>query len=496
MRGQKAIKTKNIRSSKMIQLLEVLSPLEMKRFKKFLESPFHNTNKQLIKLFGLIKKFHPTYNSAQLTKEKLYEKLFGKGTYRQQRMNDLIYDFRQAIEDFLIVSDTLEKKETRQRALVFTLANRNHPFFEEESEKLAKTIQQKPTYLTDKDYLQLHQIYDQLWFHVNTAKIQNESKSFQAAHENLDLFYVSTKLRYFGEQEGRKKIFNESEQTLFKDSIVDFADKNKKKKPILYLLTQIISLIQGSLNEKKFFELKTLVIEHAARIDNDLLRDLLLHLINYCIQKNNRGAAHFLKDALNIYKLMLDYDLILINGCITDIHFLNIANVANKCGEIEWSTSFQQKYEQYLNKKHAVDTINLTKVYTFFYQKKFKQASELINQINFKSNPFYYPRVKGYLIKGLYDDWIDLGINNIETIWNHAIAFEQFMKRDKHFSDEKSKGYLNFVKYVKRLVKLTRVDNYDKHKAEKLRQEIQTADILTYKDWLEDKINQLLLISK
>ena len=70
------------------------------------------------------------------------------------------------------------------------------------------------------------------------------------------------------------------------------------------------------------------------------------------------------------------------------------------------------------------------------------------------------------------------------------------MKRDKHFSDEKSKGYLNFVKYVKRLVKLTRVDNYDKHKAEKLRQEIQTADILTYKDWLEDKINQLLLISK
>lgn len=489
--SEQRAKNNNIQDSKLIQLLKVLSPLELKRFKKFLESPFHNSNNLLVQLYGLLKKYHPTYNNPQLTKEKLFAKLFDKKPYQPKRMNDLMYDLRRLVEDFLIVSDTLGEKQERQTKLVKLLANRNHPSFDEEAQKLMVAIQGKTTYLTGKDYLKLHLINDQLWFHINTPKNNIIATPFKEAHENLDLYYILTKLQYFAEQEGRKKIFKESEHLTFFAEILNFVADKRKEKPLLFLFEQIIELTKGTLSKEKYFELKEKIILHGPKIEVELRRDLLMHLSNYCVQQNNRGHNEFIKEALNIYKIMIANNLLIVDGKIADYLFLNISNFANKCGEYEWAETFIGKYKIHLDHKIKEEVLNVAKVYTHFFQKNYNGALALINLQKINKNYHYYYSVRVQLMKVLYNDWTKLGVNNIKTLLDQSIALEQSVKRNSSFSDEKIKAYLNFVRYFRALVKLRRLPERSLTKIRQLEKDLMEEKLLTFKDWLLEQIKEM-----
>lgn len=484
------LRKNDIQGTKVVQLLKLLSFLEIKRFKKFLASPFHNNNELLSQLFQLLKKHHPDYNSPKLTKESLYKSLFSNKVYHQQRMNDLMFDLRKLIENFLIVSNTLHDKKERQFSLTNILATRNHPSYIEASEKLIKKIEVQPTYLTGKDYLQLQKIYDQWWFHVDTDKNQNDTSTFVAAHENLDLFYVLTKLQYLAEQEGRKKTFKLTENINFKEAVLQYALNHKN--PLLVFFYQVFQLIQGNLSIEEYHNLKENILAHGPKIPLHLKRDLLNHLLNCCIHKSNRGQSEYFQESLDLYKIMLDFNLLSIDGKIGTSHFLNISNLSIKCGEFEWGEAFRQDYSKFLDSKSRQVIISVAKIYILFHQKNFKVASEIINTEKFQSNNTYYPGIRVYLMKGLYRDWREYNANNAETLLNQTTAFIQYIKRNKYFSKEKNNSYLNFAKYFKQLVKTRRNYSTLQHSLKKLKMEVEEATLLTYKDWLLEEIQRMI----
>ena len=62
--------------SKVIEILRTLSADELKLFREFIRSPYHNKNKNVISLFEIIRKFSPSFNDPNLTKEKVFKKIF------------------------------------------------------------------------------------------------------------------------------------------------------------------------------------------------------------------------------------------------------------------------------------------------------------------------------------------------------------------------------------------------------------------------------------
>ena len=481
-----------IKPSKLIQLMEVLSAPEMKRLKKFLESPFHNSNDLLVQLFLLLKKAHPCYTSPNLTKEKLFEKLFGKKPYHQQRMNDLMYDLRQLVEDFLIVSDTLKGKQERQMVLVKALAKRNHASFADESQKLLTIIKDKTTYLTGTDYLQLHRVYDQLWFHINTNKNEREAIELREAHENLDYYYVLTKLQYFAEQKERKKVFGEVENSNFIDAIQEFLDKKNTKEelPLFFLLEQNNKLLQHDFGNKELHNLIDYVFLHENKIENNLLRDLVLQLINYCAQKSNSGSSnYYIVVALDLYKFLLKKKLILVNNRIGEIQFFNIALLAYKLKKREWGDDFCINYSAYLDPNIKDDIYNLVLSYKHFYFREYEEADNVLQKISYKNRKLYYPRVKVQIIRGLYEDWVNYQHNNAEAILSQCKAYVKQIERNKLLSKEKLDGYLNFIRLLKVLVQRKRIPKKERGILKKLRLEVESTNPLTYKEWLLEKIS-------
>jgi len=61
--------------SKAIQVLKTFSEDELRLFSKFVNSPFHNNNKNLSRLFAYLKKHYPLFDNKRFTKRTLCENL-------------------------------------------------------------------------------------------------------------------------------------------------------------------------------------------------------------------------------------------------------------------------------------------------------------------------------------------------------------------------------------------------------------------------------------
>ena len=94
-------------------------------------------------------------------------------------------------------------------------------------------------------------------------------------------------------------------------------------------------------------------------------------------------------------------------------------------------------------------------------------------------------------MKGLYNDWCELSVNNSETLLDQATAFEKSIQRNKVFSNEKVKSYLNFTKYFKHLIKLKKLPKLHLEKVKHLKKNVRNEQSLTFKSWLLEQIESL-----
>ena len=89
----------------------------MKRFTDFISSPYFNTNKSLLRLVNLLKKYHPSFPTDKISKEKLYGKLFSGVSYNDQVMRNLSSQLLKLAKEF-ISFESFNRDET-QKSLTF-----------------------------------------------------------------------------------------------------------------------------------------------------------------------------------------------------------------------------------------------------------------------------------------------------------------------------------------------------------------------------------------
>ncbi len=110
--------------SKVIVVFKAFSTEEIKKFRNFVHSPFHNTNRNVIKLFEIIKKHYPNFEASQLAKENLFKKLYPGKKYSDIVMRILISDMLKLEEQFLAYQKYEKEYLTEKRYLLEELEER------------------------------------------------------------------------------------------------------------------------------------------------------------------------------------------------------------------------------------------------------------------------------------------------------------------------------------------------------------------------------------
>jgi hypothetical protein len=96
-----------MKKTKLFTLLRTFTKQEMKDLEKFISSPYFSPKRNLMPLFDILKKYHPSFDSSNLTEEKIFRKLNPGKKYDKKKSDHylqvLVSDMTLLAEKFLAI---------------------------------------------------------------------------------------------------------------------------------------------------------------------------------------------------------------------------------------------------------------------------------------------------------------------------------------------------------------------------------------------------------
>ena len=108
-------------NSKLFTILKTFSADELKRFEKFIVSPYHNSGRNLKPLFKAVTKFHPDYPENKLSQEKILKSLrISSGGDKKSASSQLAVRYSELTrlaKNFLVVENSLNNSFAYSKTL-------------------------------------------------------------------------------------------------------------------------------------------------------------------------------------------------------------------------------------------------------------------------------------------------------------------------------------------------------------------------------------------
>jgi len=90
-----------MQSSSLIEIFRTFNESDLKRFDDFISSPFFNRKPTVIKLWAEIKKHAPKFDSEELSRKNVYERIVSGKKYNYGTMKNMLFDLTKLTEQFL-----------------------------------------------------------------------------------------------------------------------------------------------------------------------------------------------------------------------------------------------------------------------------------------------------------------------------------------------------------------------------------------------------------
>ena len=466
---------KTIKKTKIIGLLKTFSPLEWKRFGRFIQSPYHNSNQTIIKFYTVLKKFFPFESEDGLGQELLFKKVFGKEEFKSSKLQNLCSDLYGLAEDFLIDVYLQKEKRQRKKVLIDALSERNYELFKGESQKLVQEVETQKWFLDNNDFLLLYQLNDQYHHHIETDKFTINQIELEKTWVYLEAFHEDAIVQIKAENATAKNFLKRKK---------DLENNNENQ---LKRLFQEAMEIHKSKQTDGYFQLKEKVFMHWKKLKTKHKTNLLVHLLNFIITNELLQKSFAFEEALGLYKIGIKEKLFIVNNKMRDIEFFNICMMSIKLESEEWTNNFIETHQQYLKKEIREFLVPLSYAYNALFQKDHEKVIYLLSKVNPSNNLNYLRKVKKLLVRAYVDGIID-GEENYKSPFYYEIdAFKKMMNRNGKLSDIKIEATINFINLTKKLVDLILNKPYNIRQILDFETLILNTKPLILEKWLHEK---------
>jgi len=464
-----------VSKSQLFSLIECLKAKEIRELRKFLNSPMFNQREDVVELFEfLIKKIKK--GNLKFDKKKLFVKIYPKKKFDPQGLRQLQSWLQKLIEKYLAYQSFMTDKLEVKLKLASVFRERNL------SKHLQKTIKEtetilKNTKIRNAEYYQSSFALD-FEKHLSSASKRMATRNFEALAENLDHAFIIKKLQQACLTVAHQTVYkSEINQGLLEDILI-YIEKNELKENSTIATYWYCYNALSYPNQKKLFtQFKSLLLPNQDRFPKNELRDLSLLAINYCIRKLNDGDKFFVKEGFSLYQMALKTNLLFLDGVMSRFTFRNIVAIGLKIKEYDWVENFIHEYHTYL-------------------ETEYKESSYAINMASLEYGRNNLNKVLDYLQLTDHQDLLMnlsaktlaaktyFELNEMMLLDSHLHTMKVYIQRKKIIGYHR-KNYLNFIRYLKRLVYLP---TFEKEKKQILLEKIQSEEILTQKDWLIEKM--------
>jgi hypothetical protein len=467
-------------TTKAFQVILLLSSNDRKQLVRFLQSPYFNTSPILLKLGETFLK------EAENSPDERYDKVaIWKKIFKSQVFNDTLFrkhcsDLYKLLEDFLVVEQVRNETTKRNlRTLEAVVSKKLSPIYPSMINSVRQTQSEKEKY-SSSDYFDafvVERTYNRMMdFDVKPTDRSNAEE----LSENLDIYYWIEKLQISYSVLSQRKTQTYDYDIRLLDEMVDIVPKLPlERHPMLAIYYYIFLTRKEETNKEHYYTLKKLIWEHKDKIPVPEGLPVFDSILNYCIGRLNARDEPFWQEYLEIFKVALELGVLTQSGNIGEPRYNNTIGIALRLKEFEWVEHFVENYKQYLNPSIRENTYNFAMARVFFHQKKYSEILDRFAQVEF-GDMNYSLIGKSILAVAYYEE--DL-YGLLDT---HLDSFKVFMNRHKDIPADRKLGFSNFIKYLKKLMKIMPRDREAK---EKLRAEIleNRASVRNY-EWFLEKL--------
>ncbi len=211
------------------------------------------------------------------------------------------------------------------------------------------------------------------------------------------------------------------------------------------------------------------------------MRSIYIFAQNYCIRKINSGNLEYYEQLFNIYKALLEKEIIFINKQLSPSNYKNIATVGLFVKEYDWIENFIIEYSHRLPKayRNSALTYNLANLY--FTKQEYSKVIEQLRQMEYK-DAFDSLSSRWLLLKTYYE------LRENDAFDALKDSFSIFIRRNKSLSERNKEKYLNAVRFIS---KIMRIAYTDKKNFETLLQQLNDTRIIIDKRWLLSKLEEV-----
>lgn len=473
-----------MRNSKLYSILEHFDKYEQNRCRKFLQSPYFNRDETLVAIFDLLTAEINSEKNKCIEKEDIWEQLNIEGEYDDVRFRKYLSDLTKLMEDFLCLQ--IYEKNPLQKAnhLISAVAERKIEKLYNSSVRMARRISENFPYKSANFYYENYAVENSYYSLVDFETRRDAKSNHEEISTNLDYFYIAEKLRILCSILSRHNVVSHEYNILIKDEIVDFVKKNLKRFkdiPAVAVYFQVYQALIDPTDESHYFLLKELLDKYALSFPLEEATEIYTYAQNYCVRKINKGNSKFIEELFELYKMLLEQRIIIVDEILSPWYFRNITTVALRLGEYEWTEKFVTDYQHYLPDGFRQSAVSYNLAQVYFYQKKYNEVKTLLQEVEFEDFT-YNLNSKAMLIATYYET------DEIEPLYSLFESFRTYLNRHKDIPVARRQSFSDLIKFTR---KLTRIMPGEKAIIEKLKKELETNKNVASHGWLMEKVTEM-----
>lgn len=466
---------------KLYEVLQVLTPREWMRYCRFVHTDLYTLHTGVKQYMEILEAHYPEFEREKLSDKEIHTKIFGAAPYRNVQVRTLRKYLLELLMDFLAIetlrSDKVEFAISRLRSV-------NRPGMQKVFQGELRKVEALIDHRKQRDSASFWGIWQKEEVKIERA-IYTEKRSphieLSILPQTLDQYYLINLLRIACSAITQKELFGQK----FKPSglmvvAIDYCQAHISELPIgIALYFRLFGLLALEDHEAHFQELKSLLHQHPQILSDTELGNVYNLAINYCNRQYRLGESSFLHKMLDLYKEMLNRDLLFDGEILSVNHFKNITTLGLRIGELDWTEHFIHTYAHKLPEKYQEANYSYNLAHLLFYRGDHGKALRLIQQSEF-IDPFYrisaqMIQLKIYLLRRDLDAFLSL-----------LDSFQTFLRR-RDWPERRKLPYLNFAK----LIRMIYFSDIGLEEREACIRKIQNTKQLVDKEWLLSMVTEL-----
>jgi hypothetical protein len=485
-----------------IDILKTFSNEDVKQFEIFLNSPFFNKSKKLIKLYQALIKFYPHFNSKFLSEQKLSEAISPGLDYNRYTINRLFHDLYNCEEKYLLIK-SLERNSLQSQDLL------RGEFFRRRLYKLVeKNIMHVKNNLEahnsiDADhYLNMFKLSTDVCnlFTItssknNSSQIKKKSEDISERAKFITYFFVTEMIREYENLLTHEKTYNTEKDLVFvKDIFAIFDFKEVLRKLISSAVNSTYSAnfnaylsmllaFSNPGNEAYYYKYKRSLHNSLNDLSADEKRFHFGRLIRYCMLKREAGDKHtkFDLELFNIYELILKNEIFkssVTNYMPVELYRSILLN-ALRLKKYKWTIEFIKKYSKSLKPDKSKNIFYYSEAEYYFHRRMYKDARHNLQKITF--DEFMYKMdYRNLMLIASYE------LKEYESVIDMIDSYKHFLNTDDTLSGNSRKRHRRFINLIRTLV-------MHKTSANKVSSYFMKKDLvcdLPHSSWITEKFTE------